>query len=209
MHFAETIGLLLVLTAAILCLRFFWHRISPKMEKVVLGTAAAVVTIRLIAVATHWATMYPHFDAVICWVAVAGYEMMLVRFSLMRPRWLTSISAMILLLPVFGSTLLFPLTGIFYTGPDDISPIDNNYVVERSPWDVAVSGHSGTDLGIFYRPTLAPFLRKMVQRSSFSDEQCDSKATTVTVDPAKKLVFVHCPAHREGHDAIDLTLPLR
>ncbi|MBS1822030.1 MAG: hypothetical protein JST61_08660 [Acidobacteria bacterium] len=208
MYFGETIGLLLVLTAAILTLRFFWHRFPPRIERIVLGAAAIVFAIRLVFAAARLSTMYPHFDAFICWAAVAGYELMLARFSLMRPRWLTSISSIILLLPVFGSTLLFPLTGIFYRGPADIRPIGNNYVVERTPWDVSVSGHSGTDLGIFYRPAMVPFFRHMVQRSSFSDEQCDSKATVVTVDPPRKLVYVHCPAHREGHDAINLTLPL-
>ncbi|MBS1799091.1 MAG: hypothetical protein JSS95_04625 [Acidobacteria bacterium] len=196
------------MTAAILALRFFWQKIPLPAERIVLGSAAVVVAIRLIFVATRWLTMSPHIDTLICWAAVVGYEMILVRFSLMRPRWLTSISAMILLVPIFGSTFLFPLTGIFYTGPPDIRSIGSNYVVERTPWDVSVAGHPGIDLGIFYRPTLVPFLRRMVQRSSFSDEQCDSKAATVTLDPSKKLVYVHCPAHRDGHDAIDLTLPL-
>jgi hypothetical protein len=49
----------------------------------------------------------------------------------------------------------------------------------------------------------------MVQRGSFSEEQCDTKAVTVSVDPANKLVRFHCPGHHEGQNATDLTLPLR
>jgi hypothetical protein len=209
MYFGQTIGLLLALTVAVLILRFFWQKISPKIERTILITAACVVMIRLFIAGTQWGTMAPRFDAFLCWAAVVGYETILVRFSLMRPRWLTSISAFVLLMPVFGSTFLFPLTGIFYTGPADIRPIGYNYLLERTPWDVRVGGHSGIDLGIFYRPPLAPFLRHMVQRSSFSDEQCDAKAVSVTVDPASKLVHIHCPGNRDGQDAIDLALPIR
>jgi hypothetical protein len=209
MYFGQTIGLLLVVTLAVLILRFFWQRLSPKMERIVLISAVTVVAIRLIAATTQWGTMAPHFDAFLCWAAVAGYETLLVRFSLMRPRWLTSISAFVLLLPIFGSSLLFPLTGIFYTGPADIRSIGDNYLLERTPWDVSIGGHSGVDLGIFYRPPLAPFLRHMVQRSSFSDEQCDAKAVSVTIDPANKLAHIHCPGHHAEQDEINLVLPIR
>ena len=209
MYFGQTIGLLLALTVAILILRLFWSRISPGVERALLIVAAVVVAIRLTFAVTQWSTMAPHFDASLCWAAVVGYEIMLARFSLMRPRWLTSISAFVLVLPVFGSTLLFPLTGIFYTGPADIRPIGYNYILEQSPWDVSVGGHSGIDLGIFYRPPLVPFLRHMVQRSSFSDEQCEVNAVTVTVDPAHQLVRIHCPGHHTEQEGIDLVLPLR
>jgi hypothetical protein len=208
MHFGQTIGLLVALTVAILILRFFWFRMPRRLERRVLLFAGFVVALRFIFLVALLRTMSPFFDALLCWTAVAGYELMLVRFSLMQPRWLTSISAFVLLLPIFGSTLLFPLTGIFDMEPADIRPIGGQYLLERSPWDVKVSGHAGVDLGIFYQPPWAPFLRHMVQRSSFGDEQCDSKAVIVTVDSANKLARFHCPGH-EGQDAIDLTLPIR
>jgi hypothetical protein len=209
MHFGQTIGLLVALTVAILILRFFWARMPKGAERAVLFFACLVVALRFVFLVTLSRLLWPFFDALLCWAAVVGYELMLVRFSLMQPRWLTSISAFVLLLPIFGSTLLFPLTGIFNTEPSDIHPIGGHYLLERSPWDVDVGGHEGIDLGIFYRPPWAPFLRRMVQRGSFSEEQCDTKAVTVSVDPANKLVRFHCPGHHEGQNATDLTLPLR
>jgi len=209
MHFGQTIGLLVALTVVILILRFFWSRMPLKAERTVLAVATSAVALRFIFLVTQWGTMSPFFDSFLCWTAVAGYELMLVRFSLMQPRWLTSISAFVLLLPIFGSSLLFPLTGIFDTEPADIRPIGAHYVLDRWPWSVAVSGHAGMDFGVYYRPPMVPFLRHMVQRSSFSDEQCDSKAVTVTIDRANKLVHFHCPGHHGGQDAVDLALPLR
>jgi hypothetical protein len=167
------------------------------------------VAIRFLFILTQWITVSPRFNAALYWLAVVGYELMLVRFSLIRPRWLTSTSAFILLLPIFGSTLLFPLTGIFDTQPPDIFSIGGNYIVERSPWDATIAGHDGFDLLVFYRPAYAPFLRHMVQRSSFSDEQCESTAATATADPINKVVHFHCPGHHGAQDAIDLVLPLR
>jgi len=209
MHFPETIGLLLALTVALAVLRFKWARIPRKLELLLLVFAVVSVAIRFLFILTQWSTTSPRFNAMLYWLAVAGYELMLVRFSLMRPRLLTSISAFILLLPIFGSTLLFPLTGIFDTQPADISSIGGNYIVERSPWDAAMAGHNGLDLVVFYHPAYAPFLRHIVQRSSFSDELCDSAAATATADPASKLVHFHCPGRHGAHDAIDIALPLR
>ena len=209
MHFPETIGLLLALTAALVVLRFNWRRIPRKLELLLLVFAAMPVAIRLLFILTQWSTISPRFNAMLYWLAVAGYELMLVRFSLMRPRWLTSISAFILFLPIFGSTLLFPLTGIFDTEPPDISSIGDNYIVERNPWDAVIAGHAGFDLVVFYRPAYAPFLRHIVQRSSFSDEQCDSAAATATADSLHNLVHFRCPGHHGAQDAIEFALPLR
>jgi hypothetical protein len=209
MHFPEIIGLLVGLTIALLVLRSYWSRIPRKIESLLLLLAVTAVAVRFLFILTGWSTTSPRFNSVLYWLAVAGYELMLVRFSLMRPRWLTSISALILLLPIFGSTLLFPLTGIFDTAAADITSIGGNYIVERSPWDSRIAGHDGLDLVVFYRPAYLPFLRRMVQRSSFSDEQCNSAAATATADPVAKLVHFRCPGHSGSQSAIDLALPLR
>ena len=209
MHFGEAIGLLAVLTVAAIILRSFWTRIPRRVEKILLVGASFAVAIRFVFLVTSWSTVSPFLNSLLAWFAVAGYELMLIRFSLMRPRWLTSMSALILLMPIFGSTLLFPLTGIFDFRPDDIRQLAKNYSVERNPWDVAMNGKEGYDFGVFYQPSFAPFLRHIVQRSSFSDEQCDSKAVTVSADPTKKLVHFHCPGHHGSLDAIDLLLPLK
>ena len=142
-------------------------------------------------------------------LSVIAYELMLVRFSLMRPRWLTSLCAVILLIPMFGSTLLFPLTGIFDTEPANVKSIAKHYELQTDPWDAKISGKAGYDFGLFYRPSWAPFMHHIVQRSSFSDEQCLTKEVTVSLAPEKHLVHFHCPGHHGQQDDVDLALPLK
>ncbi|WP_260705175.1 hypothetical protein [Edaphobacter flagellatus] len=209
MHFPQTIGLLLAVTAAMLALRAYWFRLPRRLERSILLIAIVFVTLRLVAAATQWFTISPYLDALFCWAAVISYEILLIRFSLLPPRWLTSFSAFVLLIPIFGSTLLFPLTGLFDTSPADMFSIGGNYIVERTPWDPTSTGHSGVDLVVFYKPPFAPFLRHRLQRSSFSDEECDIAAATVTRPPNTKSVRFYCPGRSGKQAAIDLVLPLR
>ncbi|WP_035350171.1 hypothetical protein [Edaphobacter aggregans] len=207
MHFPLTLALLGLLTGAALVLRVFWWRIPSWLRRFVLGLAFAMVLLRFLFLVSSWSTTSTYFNDLLCWTAVAGYEILLIRFSLMRPQWLTALSALILMLPIFGSTLLTPLTRIFYWSPADISSIGGPYICEKSPWDLDGLGNSGMDLIVFYRPPFAPFVRHLVQRASFGDDQCDAAASSAVADPARKVVHFRCPARR-GQQDIDYTLPL-
>src|SRR3954468_14817806 len=113
MHVPITIGILGLLTAAVVALRFLWWRLPSWLRKLMLGCAAAMVLVRFFFLVSLWSTTSTRVNALLCWTAVIGYEVVLVRFSLMRPQWLTTISAVILLLPILGSSLLLPLTRVF------------------------------------------------------------------------------------------------
>lgn len=208
MEFAGAIGLLLLVTITMVVLRAYWWRLSPRTERLLFLSASVVFALRFFFLVSFWGTIWATFNALLCWLAVIGYEMFLVRFSLMRPRWLTCICAFILLLPLFASTLLFPLTGIFYSRPPDIQSLGQSYELQRDPWDEKVNGRAGYDFGIYYRPQWLPFMRHIVQRSSLSVEQCQTDAVVVTIDPPKHLVHFHCPGH-PGQSDVDHTLPLQ
>jgi hypothetical protein len=62
---------------------------------------------------------------------------------------------------------------------------------------------------VLYRPSWIPFLQHMVQRASFSDEQCLTKQVTVSIDAQNHLVHFHCPGHHDQQSDIDLILPLK
>lgn len=194
MHIPLTIALLGLLTAATFLLRGWWWRIPIWLRRLVMGLASFMVLIRFFFLVSQWSTVSPRFNALLCWTGVAGYEILLARFSLMRPKWLTAPSAAILLLPLLGSTLLLPLTRIFDWSPADISPIGGHYICEKSPWDTASIGNSGVDLIVFYRPPYLPFLRHFVQRNSFSDGQCNSAASSAAADLTRRVIYFRCPA---------------
>ncbi|MDE1175354.1 MAG: hypothetical protein PW789_01965 [Edaphobacter sp.] len=197
------------MTIAASILRFFWFRMPLWAERILLATAVSATLVRLFFFVSHWGTVSLRFNAAFCWVAVIGYELMLVRFSLMRPRWLTCICAVILFLPMFASALLVPLTAIFDTEQPDLKQIGKNYLLLVNPWDEQLDGHTGHDLIVMYQPSWAPFLQHGVQRASFSDDQCRSQETQVTVDRAKKQVSFHCPGLHGERDAIAMTLPIK
>jgi hypothetical protein len=209
MHVPVTFALLGLLTGIIVVLRFLWWRMPSWLRSLALPGAAAMVLIRFLFLISRWSMTSTRLNALLCWTAVVGYEVLLVRFSLMRPRWLTSFSAVILLLPLFGSTLLLPLTRIFDWAPADISSIGENYICEKSPWDTGGVGTPGMDLIVFYRPPFAPFLRHIVQRSSFGDDQCNSAASFAVADTAHNVIHFHCPGRLGSPQNIEHTLPLR
>ena len=161
MHVPITLGVLSLLTGAVFALRFLWWRQPSWMRRVIIVCAIGMVSIRFFFLVSQWSTTSTRLNALLCWTAVIGYEVLVVRFSLMRPQWLTTISAVILLLPLLGSTLLIPLTRIFDWSPAEISPIGGHYICEKSPWDTAGNGTNGMDLIVFYRPPFAPFLRHL------------------------------------------------
>ncbi|HEY2039731.1 MAG TPA: hypothetical protein VGG95_08695 [Edaphobacter sp.] len=209
MHLPITFGLLGLLTGAVLLLRVLWWKLPHWLRKCIVILALGLFLLRLAFIATQWSTTSTRLNAIICWTAVAGYEVLLARFSLMKPQWLTSISAIILLIPLIGSALLLPLTRVFDWSAADITQLSGPYVVEKSPWDTDASGNSGVDMIVFYRPPLLPFLRHSSQRSSFADDACRPAAATAEVDLKKHSVHFHCPARGDGKPPIDVILPLR
>lgn len=209
MHLPITFGLLGLLTGAVLLLRVLWWRLPRLLRRWTVVLALGLVLLRIAFIATQWSMTSTRLNAVICWTAVAGYEVLLARFSLMKPQWLTSISAIILLVPLIGSTLLIPLTRVFDWSTADITQLAGPYILEKSPWDTDASGNSGVDMIVFYRPPVLPFLRHTSQRSSFGDDECRPNAATAEVDLKKHAVHFRCPAHGDDKAPIDVILPLR
>jgi hypothetical protein len=209
MYLPLTFGLLGLLTGAVLLLRMFWWKLPPSARRGILTVAVAMVLLRMGSIATQWSMTSTKMNDVICWLAVAGYEVLLARFSLMRPQWLTASSATVLLFPLIGSTLLLPLTRIFDWTADDLSQLSGPYILERNTWDTDGSGHSGIDMVVFYRPTLVPFVRHLSQRASFGDDECNAEAATAQVDPQRHMVHFHCPTRGDEKPSIDVILPLR
>src|SRR5215467_5446260 len=108
MHLPLTFGLLGLLTAAVLLLRFCWWRMPRWVRRSLIVLAIAMVLIRIAFIGLEWSTVSTRLNALLSWAAVGGYEILLARFSLMRPQWLTSLSSIVLLGPLIGSTLMMP-----------------------------------------------------------------------------------------------------
>ncbi len=188
-----TIVALVLLTAAILLLRILWTRVPPGLRLFLLRGSMLMVIIHVIFAMTRWGTTSAYVNVVIGWLAIASYELLVLLFSRLSPRWLTSISAAILIIPLFASSIVLPLTGIFRPGSLPKTPIGRNLYYKVIPWSNNGAGNSGVDLDVYYRPTFAPFLSHKVDTQSFNTMQCNAFAAYAVRGPNPETVIARCP----------------
>src|SRR5260370_22009427 len=113
MYMPITTAALALLTAAMLLLRIFWSRVPPRLKFFLIRASIAMIILHGLFVATKWTTTSDRLNVFINWLAIAGYELLVLLFSRLSPRWLTLPSAIILLIPLFASSILVPLTHLF------------------------------------------------------------------------------------------------
>jgi hypothetical protein len=195
MEIQTTIALLVLLTVAMVLLRIFWLRVPSGLRWLLIRGALAMMFLHLFFVVTKWGTTSSHFNAIINWFAIAGYELLILLLSRLPPKWLTSLSSAILILPLFSSSILFPLVLVLHLDSIPHVPLGNHLYYKRVPWSNTGGGNSGVDLNIYYRPTFAPFLSRRVGTQAFNTDQCDASAAFALPGPEPKTILVRCP-HR-------------
>jgi hypothetical protein len=205
-----TTAVLISLLLAIVALRVFWFRVPAKIKSSLIYSGLAMIFLHVAFTVSKWSTTSDRLNSIINWGAVAGYLLIIVLFTLHRPQWLTTISAAILILPVFAANILLPLKALFEPNTTTITRIDSRYIYEKNLWEESGENrNSGADLMIFYQPRFLP-LRRKVQRATFNDMQCDASASSARIDREHKIIHFHCPALSTptGSNPIDLLLPL-
>jgi hypothetical protein len=193
MSITITAAILVLLTVAMLLLRIFWLRIPLGFRAFLVRGAVAMVLLHVFFVATKWGTTSTRVNAIITWLAIAGYELLILLFSRLSPKWLTSLSAAILLIPLFASTVLFPLSLVLE--PDSIArvPLGNHLYYKIVPWANNGAGNAGIDLNVYYIPPFAPFLSRKIGTQSFNMEHCNAFAAYAQPGPGPKTVVARCP----------------
>jgi hypothetical protein len=194
MHLPFTFASFALLTAGIVLLRLFWQRLSFRVHCFIVILACAALFLLALSLATKW-TIYPDsFNAALYWSALAGYEFFLVLFTLLSPKWLTSIIAIILIAPLLSATIFLPLAHLFDTAPYQTLPLGDRFVSVRTPWSMEATNGSGVDLKIYWRPSWTPFLQRQVQGARYYNSQCDTGASFAVLQPDHKSVLMNCPA---------------
>jgi hypothetical protein len=189
-----TFAILAILTGALVLLRLRWSRLSHKTKRTLVTCACAALGLYAFSFATGWSTSSNHLNATLYWFAMAGYEFFILLFTLLRPRWLTTIIAIVLLLPIFSASPFLPLTDIFNTAPHTIVSIGPNLISDRAPSGVGTTDRSGFDLTIYSHPSWTHFFRRRRQASHYFSEQCDASRASATLQPDHKHVLMSCPA---------------
>jgi hypothetical protein len=210
MYIPLTTAALALLTVAMFLLRIFWSRVPPRLKSILIRASIAMIVLHGLFVATKWTTTSDRLNVLINWLAIAGYELLVLFFSRLSPRWLTIPSATILLIPLFASSILLPLVPLFQSGSPQKVPIDNHFFYEVRPWRNTGGGNTGADVLIYYRPSFAPFLRRRVQTIPFNNQECNANAAFAIPLPASKNFLGRCPHWpTQPPGTFDKVLPLR
>ncbi|HEX7158081.1 MAG TPA: hypothetical protein VF214_03645 [Edaphobacter sp.] len=210
MYVQKTYAALVLLTAAMFVLRFFWWRLPQRIQSALLWFGGVSAILPALSIVTKWSITSDRANTLLNWIAIAGYQLILMRFSLIRPQWLTSFCSFVLLLPIFGASLLFPLTEIFRPRVTTAFQIEGPYLGERTPSETSGTSEPECriyDIRLYYRPRFAPFLKHRLQRSAFNTLECDASRSTAIVLHDSDEVQFHCPA-KSGKPALDHVLPL-
>jgi hypothetical protein len=193
MYIPITTTALALLTVVMILLRIFWLRVPSRMRLFLIRASIGIIFLHSLFEATKWSTMSDWLNVLISWAAVAGYELLVLLFSRLSPKWLTLPSAAILLIPLFSSTILFPLVPLFRPGHAPRVRIDNRFFYEIHPWENTGSGNTGADVVIFSRAPFAPFLRHRLQTIPFNNQECNANASFAIPLPAMNKVLGRCP----------------
>jgi hypothetical protein len=210
MYIPLTTAALALLTVTMFLLRLFWSRVPPRLRFFLIRASISMIILHGLFVVTRWTTTSDRVNIFINWLAIAGYELLVLLFSRLSPRWLTLPSTIILLIPLFASSILGPLTDIFEPASHKNLSLGDHLYYQINPWTNAGGGNKGVDVIIYYRPSFAPFIRHKLQSIPFNDQECNSRAASAVAFPAKKAVLARCPNWpSQASGTVDKLLPLR
>jgi hypothetical protein len=193
MHIPITIAALTLLTAAMVLLRIFWIRLDYRLRFFLIRGSIGIIALHAFFAVSKWETSSGYVNVIINWLAIAGYELLVLLFSRLSPKWLTTFSAVILIAPLFASSILLPLTRIFQPGTIPRVPIGNHLYYRVSRWSVDGAANSGVDLDIIYSPPFLPFLSHKVQNQPFNTQECNAFASSALLGPTPRTVIARCP----------------
>ena len=210
MYIPITIATLAFVTTAMVILSIFWLRVPSRLRFFLLRASIAIIILHAFFEISKWSTASDHLNVLINWLAIAGYELLVLLFGRLYPRWLTIPCSLVLLIPLFAASILQPLTSLFHLGSNKKQPLGNHYSYEVIPWANVGGGNAGVDVQIYYTPSFAPFLRHRLQTVPFNNQECNAYAASAVVSPTAREVVGHCP--RWGSESLgtfDKSLPLR
>lgn len=194
MHLPLTFAALATLTGALVLLRFSWPHLSPRLQIFFIASACIILLLFGLAMATRWSISSLRVNTACYWACIASYIFFLVLFTRLRPYWLTSIIAIILILPILSSSFLLPLTVLFDTLPVTKATLGNHFISERVPWSTHALETAGTDLTIYSGPPWASFIRRRRQAARYYNSQCNASQAFAVLQPDGKSVLMVCPA---------------
>ncbi len=184
---------LAALCASLLFVRTRWQTWPLRPRRLALAASLLAILVILFAYATHWVTTSDRLNAAIYWSAIAGYLLLLTVHSLAQPRWLTSLTAIVLAIPILSASLLLPLATLFHPQPRRIVPLGRHLYASWQPFMESGPASAGVDVEVLSRPPWLPFLQHSRLGGRFFNMRCNAQATQLSLQPDGETVFVRCP----------------
>jgi hypothetical protein len=189
-----TLAIFTTILAALVLLRIRWPSLPVRLQSTLIVLAMVAIFLQGLTYATHWNLSDDRAGFLLNWSAIIGYEFIVLLATRLRPRWLTSIVAVILILPLLSASIFLPLTGQFERSPHYRTKLDTNLYIETTPWESPLKGTSGVDIQIFVTKPYIPFLRHLFASSRLFNNQCNTAGATVVLQLDHENVLISCPS---------------
>ena len=188
MHLPLTFAALATLTGALVLLRFFWPHLSQRLTNLFIASACIIPLLFGLAMATRWSTSSLRVNTACYWACIASYIFFLVLFTRLRPYWLTSIIAIILILPILSSSFLpAPHRPLRHPPRHQSSTLGNHFISERVP---GAHTHSKPPVPISPSTQVRPgrsFIRRRRQAARYYNSQCNASQASAVLQPDGKM----------------------
>ena len=210
MHVPVTLALFATILVVLVALRLRWRRIPGRIRLLLIALSFAAVAAQGLSFVTRWRIAEDTPRVALYWAAIAGYEFFIVMLTLLRPRWLTTIIAVVLILPLLSASIFLPLGDLFNRNQQRIVPLDASLSGKITPWNSVLRSTSGVDVDIVESSRHVPFVDRALASARLYNNQCNTSAIVATLQPGRKSVLVSCPAwqaHPAGEDNVLLKLP--
>ncbi len=179
-------------------LRVRWPRLSLRVRRALLLIAALLLAPCLLSLVSKWDVTNQRIADLEGWVRIVTLQFAIVFLTLLRPRLLTTVIAVVLLPFLFTTSIVGPLSYLFQPDPVRVVPIADGYVLETLPWR-GVDGNSGLEYELSYRPPNLPGLRRGIYGSRLYDSQCTTTATYAVLRPETHAIDLYCPPLPPSH----------
>ncbi|CAN5485474.1 hypothetical protein BH10ACI4_BH10ACI4_09280 [soil metagenome] len=194
MHVPATLVTLLLFTIAIVVLRLRWMHVSDRTRRLLIGAAVVSSLVLGFARLIKLSTIFDHFNTAVYWAFVLSYILLLALFTRLKPRWLTTLIAVVLVIPLLSASAFLPLAEIFSNQPHRIQSLGENFISDLVPIDAVTTGASGADMTIYRRISWIPFLQLRYMGTRYFNTQCNSAAAYAVLQPNHRSVLMVCPA---------------
>jgi hypothetical protein len=201
-HVPQTILILALFTLAIVIVRIRWDRLSSRLKHFLIFCAVASIAVMTIGALSRINTTSDPFNTIVWWCATLSYIFFVILFTRLRPLWLTSLIASVLILPLLSASAILPLAAFFSNLPHHITPLGNGLVSDLVPIDSITPNAGGADLTIYRRFSRLPFLQLRRQGARYFSTQCKASDAYAVLQADNVHILMVCPA-LPGHLPVD------